>query len=560
LYDALKSEGWIDPWLDKAKLLPGQDWEVVIEKAVDASDVVIICLSNQSVSKEGFVQREIRYAYDIALEKPEDTIFLIPLRLEDCNVPRKLRTLHWVDYFGPESDKSYSELLEALKLRYDQKTALEAEELERKRIEEEELKRRRIEVEELERKRNEAEELERKRLEVEELERKRISQQLQQEVERRAAKPLEEIVSDRNSGIRSSGEEHRPAVPLPLAEKIKRIVTFPAIKSARALWMGGGVLAVVLALIGFNAYRMSQLTADLPDGSETPTPGITGTKAPPTRTLTPPPTFTRTPTFTPTPGIGSTKVSARDGMELVYVPAGDFIMGADADEGYEDCLKFTTECDRDSFTDEIPIHTVYLDSYWIDKTEVTNAMFAKCEAAGKCYSHLKNSLARTSYYKDPLFDNYPVINVTWNDAAAYCAWAERRLPTEAEWEKAARGEDGKMYPWGDEVPIGSLLNYNRFIGDTTSVGTYPDGASDYGALDMAGNVLEWVNDWYDSLYYYRDSSRSNPQGPDGGAGYKVIRGGSFVDLRYVVRSANRVRGHPGFSDSTIGFRCALSQP
>ena len=149
LYSALKAEGWIDPWLDKAKILPGQDWEMVIEKAVDDSDVVIACLSSQSITKEGFVQREIRYAYDIALEKPEETIFLIPLRLDDCNVPRKLRTLHWVDYFGDDKENSYSDLLEALKLRYEQKVRLEAEELERRQIEQQT----KWEVEEMARKR-----------------------------------------------------------------------------------------------------------------------------------------------------------------------------------------------------------------------------------------------------------------------------------------------------------------------------------------------------------------------------------------------------------------------
>lgn len=121
LYDALKSEGWIDPWLDKAKILPGQDWEMVIEKAVDDSDVIIVCLSNQSVSKEGFVQKEIRYAFDIALEKPEGATFLIPLRLDDCNIPRRLRSIHWVDYFGTEKKEAYTGLLRALRLRYDQK-------------------------------------------------------------------------------------------------------------------------------------------------------------------------------------------------------------------------------------------------------------------------------------------------------------------------------------------------------------------------------------------------------------------------------------------------------
>lgn len=121
LYNALKSEGWIDPWLDQAKILPGQDWRIVIEEAVEESDVVIVCLSNQSLNKEGFVQKEIRYAYDIALEKPTGTIFLIPLRLEDCILPRGLRDRHWVDYFGPEKSNSYARLIEAFKLRYKQR-------------------------------------------------------------------------------------------------------------------------------------------------------------------------------------------------------------------------------------------------------------------------------------------------------------------------------------------------------------------------------------------------------------------------------------------------------
>lgn len=125
IFDALKLEDWIDPWLDKVKIRPGEDWQLVIETAVDEADVAILCFSNQSVSKEGFVQREIRYVYDIALEKPEGTIFLIPLRLDDCEIPRKLRYLHWVDYFGGEKATAYSDLLDALKVRYEQKFGIE---------------------------------------------------------------------------------------------------------------------------------------------------------------------------------------------------------------------------------------------------------------------------------------------------------------------------------------------------------------------------------------------------------------------------------------------------
>lgn len=125
VYDALKLQNWIDPWLDKAKILPGQDWRIVIERAVEEADVVIVCLSSRSVSKEGYVQREIKYAHDIALEKPEGTIFLIPLRLDDCDLPRGFRSLQRVDYFGSGKEKAYSNLLDALKLCYEQKIGTE---------------------------------------------------------------------------------------------------------------------------------------------------------------------------------------------------------------------------------------------------------------------------------------------------------------------------------------------------------------------------------------------------------------------------------------------------
>ncbi len=122
----LAGEGWIDPWIDEKKLLPGQDWRLKIEEAVETSDIVIICLSNNSVSKEGFIQKELRYAKEIALEKPDETIFLIPLRLDDCETPRGLRFYQWGDYFGEKKDETYTVLLQSLELRYQQKLMLEA--------------------------------------------------------------------------------------------------------------------------------------------------------------------------------------------------------------------------------------------------------------------------------------------------------------------------------------------------------------------------------------------------------------------------------------------------
>lgn len=133
IYGALKRESWVDPWLDKVKILPGQDWQMVIETAVDEADVAILCLSNQLVTKEGYVQREIKYAYDIALEKPDGTIFLIPLRLDECEIPRKLRFLYRVDYFGPEKNSAHSDLLDALKVRYEQKLTVEDRDRQAKR-------------------------------------------------------------------------------------------------------------------------------------------------------------------------------------------------------------------------------------------------------------------------------------------------------------------------------------------------------------------------------------------------------------------------------------------
>ena len=176
--------------------------------------------------------------------------------------------------------------------------------------------------------------------------------------------------------------------------------------------------------------------------------------------------------------------------------------------------------DRD---DEKPVHIVYLDAYWIDKTEVTNAEYAKCESARVCKPPISyESLTRFSYYGTEQYANYPVVYVTWTQAKTFCLWSGARLPTEAEWEKAARGTDGRIYPWGNYYTTSALLNYNSNVGDTTAVGKYPSGASIYGALDMSGNVWEWVADWYDASYY-ASSSSTNPTGPASG-GTRVLRG------------------------------------
>ncbi|KPL83542.1 hypothetical protein ADN01_08070 [Levilinea saccharolytica] len=245
--------------------------------------------------------------------------------------------------------------------------------------------------------------------------------------------------------------------------------------------------------------------------------------------------------ITATPSMGSTQVSPQDGMLMLYVPAGEFWMGSDK------------SVDPQANDDELPQHRVYLDAYWIDQTEVTNAMYARCVADGACTPPAEtSSYSRDSYYGSSQFDQYPVIYVDWNQASAYCAWAGRRLPSEAEWEKAARGTDGRIYPWGKQAPNGQLLNFNGNEKDTTAVGQYPAGASPYGALDMAGNVWEWVADWYGD---YPSGAVSNPTGPGSGEA-RVFRGGSWGDASYGIRAAYRVRSLPGYRNVNFGFRCA----
>jgi serine/threonine-protein kinase len=285
---------------------------------------------------------------------------------------------------------------------------------------------------------------------------------------------------------------------------------------------------------------------------------------------------TEAPVITEAPGIGSTRVSEADGMTLVFVPGGDFTMGSDSS----------------SYENEKPAHTVFLDPYWIDQTEVTNSMFAAFVAQTSTQTEAERTGSSSTYNPDTAktettqgadwqhpfgpdssladLDEHPVVHVSWNDAQAYCEWAGGRLPTEAEWEKAARGTDARTFPWGNDFD-GTRLNFadlrlNAFWGDnnyddgfqfTAPVGSYPLGASPYGALDLVGNVWEWVNDWVDEAYY-QGSPASNPGGPDSGE-YRIVRGGSWHDIEDGERASYRGWNGPGDTDITLGFRCVLPE-
>jgi serine/threonine-protein kinase len=235
-----------------------------------------------------------------------------------------------------------------------------------------------------------------------------------------------------------------------------------------------------------------------------------------------------------------------DRSVMVHVPAGHFFMGS-------------SDSDASADGDEKPMHSVYLDDFWIDKFEVTNADFAQfVEATGYQTDAEKEGHSKNWREAAEGKDNHPVVYVSWNDAVAYCEWVSKRLPTEAEWEKAARGTDDRIWPWGNGWDEDNVNSKDAGLGHTRAVGSYPDGASPYGCMDMAGNAWEWVADWYQRDYYQAAPDR-NPQGPNQGVS-RVVRGGSFVLPQRLTRCTGRFEFIPWVRRDDLGFRCASSSP
>lgn len=243
----------------------------------------------------------------------------------------------------------------------------------------------------------------------------------------------------------------------------------------------------------------------------------------------------------PTPTVNPGYNTFRDDVEMVLIPEGPFVMGSD---------------DEDALLNARPAHEVSLRSFWIDRYEVTNKQYARCVEMRYCTEPKDlSSATREKYYTDPDYADHPVIHVDYYQAAAYCAWAGKRLPTEAEWEKAARGEDGLTYPWGNGLPAEIPAQVGHFQeGDTVPVDAFPKGVSPYGVYNMEGNVWEWTADQYDE-YYYSNSPASDPQAFVGGNDY-VIRGFSwsypFSHLEIYTRNYSYILNH----SYDLGFRCA----
>lgn len=312
------------------------------------------------------------------------------------------------------------------------------------------------------------------------------------------------------------------------------------------IFSAGILFLAVLCFLGVRSLKVNTNTEETPAPTQsvdaieiTLTPNKSVSTGIAFSTISIPASSATVPLVTATPklNIGST-LTGEDGMTLLYIPAGEFTMGLDGDNA------------------DNPAHVVNLDAFWIDRTEVTISMYTMCVDEGSCIQPRSNgSRTQSSYYDNPKFGKFPVVWVRWDYAMSYCKWAGRRLPSEAEWEKAARGPEGYVYPWGNNYPTIDLSNYDDLIRDTTAVDDYLEGASPYGALNMAGNALEWVTDFYDSVYYINSRS-SNPTGPLMGVN-RVMRGGSYKDTVSDIRAVYRYERNPLEATSYIGFRCAM---
>ncbi|MEO7840850.1 MAG: SUMF1/EgtB/PvdO family nonheme iron enzyme [Anaerolineales bacterium] len=343
-------------------------------------------------------------------------------------------------------------------------------------------------------------------------------------------------------------------------EKIEAVRPVPAPKKSRWSPMLIGIVILAVAIGGVGLWRFLPSLGVAPTQEPTTTikptveataslteaavlPALTEETSSPTEV--PSATSISTETGIPTPNAPLPEITDDKGAVMVLVPAGDFTMGSNTGD-----------------EDERPSHTVHLDAYYIDKFEVTNALYEACVDSGKCdkpiYPYFFPESPNRIYYGDSQYDKFPVVYVDWNMAKAYCEWRGAHLPTEAQWEKAARGDtDARIYPWkGPELASCKKANFQNCVNRTSEVDNYKDGKSPYGAYDMAGNVWEWVADWYSAIYYENLFS-DNPLGPNFGQS-RVQRGGSWT--KYDIRVSNRVNYGPNHTNFDVGFRCASPLP
>jgi len=493
LYHQLDAEGWVDVWFIEARLLPSQNWESEIRKGVENADVVIELISKSS-SIEEINYPSWHFVFNTLEASGDKQVFVIPLILDDTHVPTGLETSQSINYFPRNQRKViYQKLLARLKTHAGQIGLSPG---------------------------------------------KRVPDPVPDKGMQWTPSLWKQL--DAEDFEHETESKPRDSHLIRARQKL-RLKIFRGANNL-FLWVAAiGTLSVIsICALMVNAIVRGENTNS-----------FTAPIVSRALTLVPLPT--------PTLGVGSVRISPKDGMRMVYVPAGEFRMGSN---DYQD--------------DEKPIHNVYLDAYWIDQYEVTNGMYAKCIKAKRCglpfpdemsmifisseQQFLLNGPIDSKFLdhltNDPDFFSQPVTNIFWDNANAYCHWVGRRLPTEAEWEKAARGLDRRTYPWGEKVDC-TKANLYSCVDNPSRVGSFEEGQSPYGVYDMAGNAMEWVADWYDSTYY-QESPYENPLGPKTGL-YRVFRGGSWNSEAPSSRTTNRPGYVANLPNEVIGFRCATSE-
>lgn len=524
----LKSEGF-PVWLDQLDIPLGARWDVEVERALIECEIFMIIITKDSIASENVLD-EIGYAIDSGKR-------FLPVLLERCNIPLRLRRFQYVDFTNKSFDEGVETAKELLRTLNTQPT------VPRKELPENTP--------------DSTPQADRSAPQkpgvagqtpvttTTRLRREKMEQEIRFKAEE--ARLLRE-----KADLEKRLEEERLTLEKIAKQQKARVETsIPSRSRSRLIGIFGFSILAILAA-GYAVISLMPGAASLNVPTETPVPteekstalevaaGVPVTSndssSPTLESPTPVPPPTEAPTITasePLPEITDDK-----GAELVLVPEGNFLMGSDRGE-----------------TDEQPVHTVYLDAFYIDKFEVINKLYQACVEDGTCDPPRQNYFFAESptkiYYGNPQYGNFPVVYVDWNMAKAYCEWRGGRLPTEAEWEKAARGTDANTYPWGKDLDC-QRANYQGCVNRTSEAGSYPDGVSPYGVYDMTGNVWEWVSDRYADNYYAK-SPTNNPSGPITGQS-RVLRGGSWP--RFDVTAYHRTKFAPEYNTFDIGFRCA----
>lgn len=537
-------------FMDVDTIEGGVDFIKVLEDAVQSCDVLIALIGRQWLSitdKDGKRRLEspedfVRIEIAAALKR---NIRVIPVLVDDVDMPQPIelpeslkalarRNALQVNHrsFNPDVYRLIEHLEAALDEAERLRVKMKAQALQAAR------EKAQLETEEKARQIAAKEKADREAAE------KTAREKAKQEAAEKARLEAEELARQKAAKEKAD----REAAEKVTREKAKRESQKPEDNSKVVLWVIGVILAVVLVI--WLSPLNGTLTPPAPTSTRTPLPQVSSSNTP-TKTFVPSKTHTKVlaPTATVTslpvvpPEVFDPHPNSLDymdsyGVPMRLVPAGNFTMGS----AYR-------------LSDEYPAHQVYLDAFYIDKYEVTNILYAVCVKAGECKLPQKSDFeVRVNYYSNNKYSYFPVIYVDWEMAKTYCEWRGAYLPTEAQWEKAARATSERTYPWaGNDIDC-EKANYSGCIEKPSPIGNYENGKSLYGIYDLAGNVWEWTADWYSETYYEISPSK-NPLGADSSLA-RVVRGGSWNSEDTVVRSANRNQYNPAYANNEIGFRCA----